>query len=278
MPEPFLFARTFAELQRSFQKGELLKAVPYILVGSQDQMSKGRLRHSLLHAMQTTFERPTRLYGYWQEGAGLLGVTPEPLMTLNDNTLTTVACAGTCAPNDDLNAFMSDPKEKYEHQVVVDGIYSALSPFGEVVVGERYPIDFTHLRHMITPISLQLKEEVDVMTLINALHPTPALGAYPRDTGMRWLKHYQTLVPRKHFGAPVGFTRNQVTECVIAIRNVQWNSQSMAIAAGCGVVPQSVCEQEWKEVLLKTETVKQTLGLATKKLPIMFSKAPSTVA
>lgn len=278
LPEPYLFARTFAELQRSFQKGELRKAVPYILVGSQDQMSKGRLRHSLLHAMQATYEKPTRLYGYWQEKNGLLGITPEPLLKLDDLTLTTMACAGTCALNVDVDAFLNSTKEQYEHQLVVEGITSSLTPFGEITVGERQAVDFTHLRHMITPITLQLKEEVDVMTLILALHPTPALGAYPRDTGMRWLKHYQTLVPRKHFGAPVGYTRDHITECVIAIRNVQWNAHSMAIAAGCGVVPQSQCEQEWKEVLLKTQTIQQTLGLTTKTLPIPFSRAPSTVA
>lgn len=278
LPEPFLFARTFAELQRSFQKGELRKAVPYILVGSQDQMSVGRLRHSLLHAIQATYGAPTRLYGYWQKGSGILGLTPEPLMNLNGQTLTTVACAGTCAPHVAIENFMSDPKERYEHELVIEGIVGALEPFGKVQIGGRCAVDFKLLRHMITPITLELNDEADVMSLIYALHPTPALGAYPRDTGMRWLKHYQSLVPRKHFGAPVGYTRNNVTECVIAIRNVQWNSSSMAIAAGCGIVPQSQCEQEWKEVLLKAQTVQQTLGLTTKNLPIMFSKAPSTVA
>lgn len=277
-PEPFLFARTFAELQRSFQKGELRKAVPYILVGAQDQMSIPRLRHTLLHAMEATFQKPTRLYGYWQEKGGLLGVTPEPFLKVNELTVTTAACAGTCAPHVDVNQFMTDPKEQYEHQLVVEGITAALSPYGVVTIGDRKAVDFTHLRHMITPISMQLAEETDVVALITALHPTPALGAYPRDTGMRWLKHYQTLVPRKHFGAPVGYTRNQVTECVVAIRNVQWNCTSMAIAAGCGIVPQSQCEQEWKEVILKTQTILQTLGLTTRTVPIPFSKAPSTVA
>lgn len=278
LPEPFLFARTFAELQRSFAKGELQKAVPYILLGSQDQMMQGRLRHSLLHAMQATYGKPTRLYGYWQEKCGLLGVTPEPLLTLNDLSLSTVACAGTCAPHVSEEVFMNSVKEQYEHQLVVDGITTSLKPFGDVTIHKRRSVDYTHLRHMITPIDLQLKEDTDVMTLITALHPTPALGAYPRDTGMRWLKHYQSLVPRKHFGAPVGYTRNQITECVIAIRNVQWNSHSMAIAAGCGIVPQSHCEQEWKEILLKMQTIQQTLGLTTKTLPIPFPRAPSTIA
>lgn len=278
LPEPFLFARTFKELQSAFEAGELKKAVPYMLIGSAEQMTPARLRHSLLHGMYATKHRATRLYGYWHEKGGLLGLTPEPLLKLNEHTLTTVACAGTCAPNVEISEFLQDPKELHEHQVVVDAIIEALEPFGEVETGERRIVDLTLLRHLITPITVQLAQDTDVLTLLDALHPTPALGAYPKEAGMKWLKHYQTLMPRKHFGAPVGYTRNQITECLVAIRNVQWTQTSMAIAAGCGVVPQSQCEREWKEILLKTQTIQQTLGLTTRSLPVPFSNTSSTVA
>jgi isochorismate synthase EntC len=42
---------------------------------------------------------------------------------------------------------------------------------------------------------------------------------------------------------------------------VQWGKDQMQIAAGCGVVADSVCDKEWNEINLKLKAVKEMLAL-----------------
>jgi menaquinone-specific isochorismate synthase len=47
----------------------------------------------------------------------------------------------------------------------------------------------------------------------------------------------------------------------VAIRNAQWFEGSIHIGAGCGIVPQSLLKNEWKEIQLKMQSIKNILGL-----------------
>jgi len=48
---------------------------------------------------------------------------------------------------------------------------------------------------------------------------------------------------------------------LVAIRNVRWQGQELAVAAGAGLVVQSRFDAEWNEVVLKCGAVKRTFGL-----------------
>ena len=99
--------------------------------------------------------------------------------------------------------------------------------------------------------------------IVQALHPTPALGAHPREVGRYWLLDYQQHFDRLRFGAPVGYTdpSTRISRCFVAIRNVQWQPNRMLIGAGCGIVANSDPETEWNEILLKLKAVKALLNL-----------------
>ncbi|HEY4831978.1 MAG TPA: chorismate-binding protein, partial [Waddliaceae bacterium] len=94
--------------------------------------------------------------------------------------------------------------------------------------------------------------------VVEMLHPTPALGAFPRILGKTWLMDYQTKMNRGRYGAPVGYyyPSKEEGECFVAIRNVQWVGPEAQIGAGCGIVAQSVFEQEWDEIQLKIQSIK----------------------
>ncbi|MEI8366579.1 MAG: chorismate-binding protein, partial [Parachlamydiaceae bacterium] len=76
-------------------------------------------------------------------------------------------------------------------------------------------------------------------------------------------QEYRKKIDRKRYGAPVGyvFPKNNETEIYVAIRNVQWNSGTMFIAAGGGIVPASTIEKEWAEVNLKFDAIREMLAL-----------------
>ncbi|WP_068466489.1 chorismate-binding protein [Candidatus Protochlamydia phocaeensis] len=260
-----LFQETFQRLQEAFQNGLLEKAVPYTFAYSSSYMSLARLQRSLKEALAYLQSRPGCLYGYWNEEGGLLGVTPETLFLYDEgqsHLVRTMALAGT-KKQQEKEELQQDDKEKHEHQVVVKGICEALKPFGRIQVGERQLLPFSTLNHLLTPIEVSLTQPFDFDQLVKALHPTPALGAFPRLEGGKWLENYQKQLDRKFYGAPFGVIDpiHKRASCFVGIRQVQWSDQGMRIGAGCGVVKGSRCEQEWNEILLKIHSIRQCLAL-----------------
>jgi menaquinone-specific isochorismate synthase len=99
--------------------------------------------------------------------------------------------------------------------------------------------------------------------MIEKLHPTPALGAFPKKDGRTWLLDYENRgVPRMRLGAPFGAISSQgFCRTVVAIRNLQWKNSTLWIGAGCGIINQSLVDREWQEILGKIRSVKKLFGL-----------------
>lgn len=259
-----LFSNIFHDLQNKIAAGELAKGVPFIIESSDNQMDKGQLLNSLKSILNYHQNHSVHLYGFWNEHEGMLGATPEILFRCKqDGLLETIACAGTRNLEEDHNAFLSDPKELYEHELVVKGITESLSPYGKINVGELQLLKLSKLMHLITPLSMHFNDAIPFQDIVKILHPTPALGAFPKKEGFLWLEHLQSKIDRVRYGAPAGFLspKNKFANCYVAIRNVQWTSKGMEIAAGCGVVSDSQCEKEWNEIQLKLNAIKEMLAL-----------------
>lgn len=264
---PERFEEAFGELNDLLQSGELLKGVPYLFSRSSDLMNDARLHYSLKQGLSALDEKKGYLYGHWDLSKGVLGVTPELLFShdgsCQKNTVHTMALAGTCHASRKQDEFLKDEKELYEHQLVVQGISQHLQSFGAVKVGEMQLLQLPRLNHMMTPIEVDLKRDFDFDQLVNALHPTPALGAFPRSAGNAWLQNFQRHTPRHYYGAPVGFQcfRTGRSQCFVGIRNVQWDQSGMRIGAGCGVVKQSHFTKEREEIQLKIKAIQEQFQL-----------------
>lgn len=255
------YEKTFEELQRKFVSAELQKAVPFLIETTTSKMTTGRLKNCLQHLLHYAEKHPVYVYGIWNSHDGILGATPEVLFKKENLSLETMACAGTCDANTEM--FLKDPKELYEHQLVVQGIVESLSPYGKISKKELQLLSLPNLTHLVTPIKVKLNQQMPFESVVKALHPTPALGAWPREKGKDWLKKYQMQIDRKRFGAPIGFVNNEsnFSACYVAIRNVQWDNNGMQIAAGSGVVPQSSVNFEWQEIQNKISAIKRIMHL-----------------
>ncbi len=255
-----IFEKAFENLQLQFHSKKLLKAVPYIFEEAHSEMSEQNILHSLCSLLKNADKYPIFPYGFWGENEGILGATPEILFGISCKTLETVACAGTC-PREDADKMQKDSKLCHEHQLVVQGIRESLSRLGNLNQGKMHVQKYSKLCHLITPLHVELTELVTLDEVTQLLHPTPALGAYPRKEGMHWLKEYNKAQSRERFGAPVGFTRYGDSTCYVAIRNIQWKESHLKLGAGCGIVPESCFENEWSEILLKIKSTKDILSL-----------------
>lgn len=253
------FRNCFCDLKATFKQQHLEKAVPYVFEVAEGTVSPQRLNSSLRHLLESTRNLKLYLYGFWNSKEGILGATPEILFTnLDSKTIETVACAGTSHLNDE--RLIADPKQLHEHRLVVDGIRESLSQLATISVGEITTVQLKHLSHLLTPIKAHLQDDFHFGSIVSALHPTPALGAFPKQKGSQWLADYQQSIDRGRYGAPVGYIGEE-TACYVAIRNMQWDNHHVAIGAGCGVVPESTFENEWQEILLKLRSIKELLSL-----------------
>ena len=174
--------------------------------------------------------------------------------------LTTAAVAGT-VKHENENLLINDPKLKIEHDLVIEGILHSLSPFGEVDVGKTEILRLSHFSHAKTPIRVQLNRGDCIDALTRALHPTPALGAFPKENGSKWLKDYAIRQARGRYGAPVGLKIRDHFYCYVAIRNIQWTTNSAYLGVGGGVVQASNEQDEIEELALKFEATRTMLNV-----------------
>jgi menaquinone-specific isochorismate synthase len=282
-PNHELFTDKFELIQKRLRAGILQKAVPVVFATATGTLDERRILQILQNLVQLP---PTlHLYGLWNLGAekassqaqGILGATPERLLSLRDSSgvavIETMALAGTRAKtvaSADGVALLQDPKERKEHQIVVDDIAQTLSTIGKVQMSETSVVELPTLFHLKTPISVVLDQApartMDLAQASKLLHPTPALGVAPRVLGFGEMDLWDDGKYRRRFGAPFGVSARvaeslKIEDCLVAIRNIQWSDENILLGSGCGVIEASQQEREWQELKLKRDSVKRMLGL-----------------
>lgn len=268
-PEYESFSTAFQSLKKHFSEGTLKKGVPVVFETAPVRLDGKDRAWLLLQLLRRTLGVPLWIYGTWDSEGGILGATPELLFRRDsaESEVETVALAGTrfkSTSNVGSNVgalLLQDPKEREEHQWVIHGISEALREVGEVRVGETGLLELPTLFHLHTPI--RVRTQASFLDLVRRMHPTPALGAFPREAGWKWLREFAGSLERGRFGAPFGVLRRtskgEVLQslCVVGIRNLQWGSNQIRIGAGCGVVQASQLDREWAEVQGKIGAIKR---------------------
>ena len=259
-----LFVRQWIFIQELLNGGEIQKAVPYIFVQGRPEAGGGNqiFRHLL---GQLTPQPDMYWYGHWGPQGGVLGQTPELLVEKKgQGQYFSMALAGT-EPLKGLNEekFLQDAKQDQEHGWVVSYIQETLNPLGSLTWGPRVLLKTPQLAHLKTSFQLEAPDSVSLEFLVSQMHPTPALGVYPRSQTSRVLSCFNKWCPRGSFGAPFGFSINRDQALfVVAIRSVRWESSGrLHLGAGCGVVQKSKMEREWAEIGMKVGSVQQIFNL-----------------
>jgi menaquinone-specific isochorismate synthase len=248
------FTEQFEWSQRKFADLSLKKTVPitrfqYKLMQSLD------LRRALIKALSN----PTFgfLYGSWSQDSGFLGLTPEVLSSWEHKKLHTMALAGTWSfPTVFSTPESVDTKTQQEHQFVVDDICSRLE--GKAQKGSMSIMELPTLNHLKTEIQCECDNALSFLEYARALHPTAALGVFPRE---KKLMHEFSMLnlhrDRRYFGAPFGIVNKKFAHLVVSIRNFSWqiSSQTLDIFVGCGVTSRSHLNLEWQELHNKKNSV-----------------------
>ena len=254
------FHIVFARLKQKIKQGALKKAVPVFFEKIPGDFSVSDLLRALLKNT-ADIKGEGFLYGAWNRRGGFLGFTPEALFSLTARRISLTALAGTGPAGGP--SLLKDPKEVREQEFVVQGIKEALK--NEAVFLTSSPAKekkFGSLKHLFTKIEGRLNSPPDFTLLCRKLHPTPALGGYPKQTALKQLRRLPGQKNRGFFGAPFGFFDGKSKGfCLVGIRSVEWNGGGLRVGAGFGLVENSILQKEWRELYLKRSQVKKFFSL-----------------
>jgi len=187
------------------------------------------------------------------------GATPERLVSLRGRTVETDALAGTTGrgetPSEDewlARELLDDPKNVHEHELVAETIRDQLAPFAaSVSTGDRQIKRLATVQHIHTPITAELAADTHVLSLVEALHPTPAVGGLPPEAALETIRETEPF-DRGWYAAPIGWIDAAGNGTfAVGLRSAVATRRRATLFAGVGIVGDSDPDREWDEVELK---------------------------
>lgn len=220
----------------------------------------------VLERLRRTYPECYRFLIEPTEAASFFGAPPERLVSLSGRRVETEALAGSVArgetPEEDhelMTSLLESEKIQHEQGVVVDTIREQLEPLGDVTVAEQTIRKLATIQHLRTPIRAELTDEEHVLSIVEALHPTPAVGGLPPEKAWETIRETETF-ERGWYAAPVGwFDADGDGEFAVAIRSGVASDEAVTLFAGNGIVADSDPDEEWKEVQLKYRPILDAL-------------------
>jgi isochorismate synthase len=250
--------------QGSFEKVVLARDIQLVLDDRTNvfdiDLALQRLRESYPTAYIFAIQRGERFF---------VGATPERLVLAQDGQIHTMALAGSVGrgETEDEDAqlgveLLRSKKNKIEHDIVVAMVVEALKNHCINVHVSSTPqlLKLKNLQHLQTPIAGDLIPGRSILDVIAELHPTPAVGGFPRQTALEEIRNTEKL-DRGWYAGPLGWIgASGHGEFAVALRSGLIDGTSATLFAGCGIVSNSEPQIEYAESLWKFQVMLRGLG------------------
>ena len=196
---------------------------------------------------------------------GFVGATPELLVSRVGDIVRAHPMAGTTPRTGDPVAdqrrageLLGSSKNRGEHQITIDMVHDTLLPWCSYLDAEPQPsvIAAGPVQHLATLVEGRLSAPApSVMELVGALHPTPAVGGWPRDEALAVIEELEDA-DRGRYAGPVGWVDAQGNGAWgVGIRSVQLAGTEARLFAGVGVVADSDPQTELEETRAKAQAL-----------------------
>ena len=206
----------------------------------------------------------------FETGAAFVGASPERLFARSGRSIHSEAVAGTRPLGDSashdaqlLSELLSSEKERREHGYVRVSIRERLGPLCSTVVVDAEPSEMklARGRHLVSRVRGQLRPGVTSLDVLAALHPTPAVGGYPRAQALETIRTRESF-DRGWYAGPVGWVGPNEAEFAVGIRSGLVLDYALSLYSGAGIVAGSEPQAEWDEIEHKISDFMTVLGLA----------------
>lgn len=258
-------AGAIAEAVREIRAGRYEKVV---LAGSRSAPLGGVTPADVLARLAAAF--PTcSVFSFRAGGSTWLGASPEPLAGVSAGRVELVSLAGSrrrgASPDLDRQLeldLLGSPKERWEHRLVVEAI---LCEAGELVSGLHVPpepsvMKLANIQHLYTPITGRLAPGAGLLDLVERLHPTPAVGGWPRPAALDAIRRLEGM-DRGWYAGPIGWVDPAGDgEFVVGLRTALLSSGAARLYAGAGIVADSTPAAELDEIESKLDALRGVIA------------------
>ncbi|RDE32185.1 isochorismate synthase [Parageobacillus thermoglucosidasius] len=210
------------------------------------------------------------LFAFEQDGQCFIGASPEQLVKKEGDACYSICLAGsirrgkTLQEDEQLGQWlMRDEKNLREHQFVVQMMKEAMGSVCKRVQIPASPqlLKLQHIQHLYTPVIGEKCHAASVLSIVEQMHPTPALGGTPREKAIKEIRETEPL-DRGWYAAPIGWMDAEGNgEFAVAIRSGLFQGKEAFIFAGCGVVGDSDPMSEYEETKVKLTPMLSALGV-----------------
>ena len=203
----------------------------------------------------------------------IVGASPEMLVRVHQGAVSTRPIAGT-RPRGVTDAedqmleheILHDEKEIAEHVMLVDlgrNDVGRVAKPGSVHVERLAHVErFSHLMHLVSQVTGELKEGLDAFDAFDALFPAGTLTGAPKVRAMELIDEFEP-VHRGPYGGAVGyFSLSGNADFAITIRTVALRNGVATVQAGGGVVADSQPDVEYYESINKVSAPLLALEIA----------------
>ena len=201
-------------------------------------------------------------------GQSFIGASPERLVRVSKGVLETEALAGSirrgAGASEDAalaGTLLRSEKDRREHQHVLAAITARLEHLG---LAPEYAAEpglrrLANVQHLHTPIRAALPENVRLLAVLAALHPTPAVGGAPLAAAVAAIRGLESF-PRGLYAGAIGWSNARGGgEFFVGLRSALVDGGTARVYAGAGIVAGSTPEKEFAETELKFKAMLEAL-------------------
>lgn len=220
---------------------------------------------SLYRALRSLNPSPYMFY-YDMGDHHVVGASPEILVRLEDNVVTSRPIAGTRprgkTREEDIalaEELLADPKECAEHVQLMDlgrNDVGRVAQTGTVKVTDNMMIErYSHVMHIVSNVEGQLKPGMDAIDVLKATFPAGTVSGAPKVRAMEIIDEFEPSKRGVYAGAVGYLGFNGDMDVAIAIRTGVIKNKKLYVQAGAGIVADSVPQSEWEETQNKAKAV-----------------------
>ena len=178
-----------------------------------------------------------------------MGSTPEIILSGEKNEWNTVALAGTLPLQDGRLPQEWGEKNRQEQDYVVSYIRRQLLSSGiHPTESGPYPAYAGALSHLKTSFRFTLKDNNRLGSLLELLHPTPAVCGLPKEEAYRFILDNE------------GYDGK--TDLYVNLRCMHIENGQLSFYAGGGLLASSELNDEWLETEKKLQTMKRLVSMS----------------
>ena len=194
------------------------------------------------------------------DSEAFISLTPERLFTLKEKTFESISLAGSAPRGTNLSEdqvsienLLNNERLKREHDLVTEDIKSKLQNLIQnLTISPLETMKLPYIFHRQASLKGELGDGVGPFDLIEALHPTAAVGGLPCKLSQVHIKRIEEN-DRGFYAAPVGIISKNFSEIAVGIRSGHINDHTLTVYGGAGIVAGSEADEEWMETGIKMQ-------------------------